>query len=196
MKYVIVDNKYTHPDELPSHLGGHEGETHIDDGALTYLINTYDIKSMIDIGCGPGGMVELAMDKGLAAWGVDGDHLVKRNEKIQHRIHIHDYKKGPYIPDKFYLGWCVEFVEHIDKPCMPNFLETFKQCKYIVMTHALPNQPGHYHVNCMPFEYWLGVMEAIGFKLLVESTNEMRQQSTMRERYIRQQGYLFENGRF
>lgn len=196
MKYNIVDNRYTHPDELPSHLGGHEGETHIDDGSLTYLINTYDIKSMIDIGCGPGGMVELGMSKGLAVWGVDGDHLVERSEKIQNRIHIHDYSKGPYIPDKFHLGWCVEFVEHIDKPCMPNFLDTFKQCKYVAMTHALPNQPGHHHVNCMPFEYWLGVMEAIGFKLLVEGTNEMRQQSTMKERYIRQQGYLFENGRF
>jgi len=64
------------------------------------------------------------------------------------------------------------------------------------MTHALPGQPGHHHVNCMPIEYWCGVMEAIGFKMLVEETNEMRKASTMRERYIRQQGYIFKNGRF
>ncbi len=196
MKYTFIDNRYTHPDDLPSHLGGHEGETHIDEGSLSYIMSTFDIKSMIDIGCGPGGMVELALDKGLTVRGVDGDFKVERSNKIKDRIDIHDFAKGPYVTDKFHLGWCVEFVEHIDKPFMPNFLEVFKQCKYIAMTHALPNQPGHHHVNCMPFEYWLGVMEAIGFKLLVEETNKMREQSTMKERYIRQQGYLFENGRF
>lgn len=192
---ISVPAEYQHPEGLPSHLGGHEGETHLDDGALSYLIKTFDIKSMIDIGCGPGGMVGLAMDKGLAAWGVDGDDKVERDSKVADRIHIHDYAKGPYVPDWFDLGWCVEFVEHVDKPCMPNFLETFKKCKYVAMTHALPNQPGHHHVNCMPPEYWFGVMEAIGFQLLVEDTNVMRQSSTMNERYIRQQGYLFKNGR-
>jgi hypothetical protein len=79
---------------------------------------------------------------------------------------------------------------------MPNFLETFKHCKYVAMTHALPGQPGHHHVNCMNAEYWFGAMEAIGFSLMVEETNEMRKASTMRERYIRQQGYVFKNGRF
>ena len=33
---------------LPVHLGGHENETHIDDGALSFLIQNYDIQSMID----------------------------------------------------------------------------------------------------------------------------------------------------
>lgn len=192
---IIMPPTYKHPEGLPEHLGGHEGETHLDDGALSYLINTFNIKSMIDIGCGPGGMIELAMDKGLAAWGVDGDDKVERSDKVKGRIYIHDYAKGPYIPDWFHLGWSVEFVEHVDKPFMPNFLETFKKCKYVAMTHALPNQPGHHHVNCMPFPYWAGVMEAIGFELLLEETNKMREASTMRERYIRQQGYLFKNGR-
>lgn len=192
---INVPPSYPHPEGLPLHLGGHEGETHIDDGALSYIIEKYGIKSMIDIGCGPGGMVELAMDKGLTIWGVDGDNKVERSDKVKDRIHIHDYASGPYVPDWFDLGWSVEFVEHVDKPCMPNFLETFKKCKYVAMTHALPGQPGHHHVNCMPAEYWFGVMEAIGFELLVDGTNEMRRASTMRERYVRQQGYLFKNGR-
>jgi hypothetical protein len=45
---------------LPQHLGGHENETHIDDGALSYIIKTFGIGSMVDIGCGPGGMVDHA----------------------------------------------------------------------------------------------------------------------------------------
>ena len=192
----VIPPTYQHPEGLAEHLGGHEGETHLDDGALSYLVEKLGIKSMLDIGCGPGGMVELALDKGLAVWGVDGDDKVERSDKAKERIAIHDFATGPYKTDVFDLAWSVEFVEHVDKEYMPNFLETFKSCKYVAMTHALPGQPGHHHVNCMPIEYWCGAMEAIGFKLLVDETNEMRKASTMRERYIRQQGYVFKNGRF
>jgi len=187
---------YQHPEDLPMHLGGHENETHVDDGALTYLINRFNAKSMLDIGCGPGGMVELALSKGLKVLGVDGDDKVERSDTVKNNIVIHDYAKAPFTTDVYDLAWSVEFVEHVDKPFMPNFLRTFECCKFVAMTHALPGQPGHHHVNCMPAEYWFGVMEAIGFSLLVEETNEMRKQSTMRERYIRQQGYVFKNGRF
>lgn len=181
---------------LASHLGGHENETHNDQGALEYLIKKFDIKSMLDIGCGPGGMVEVANKLGLEVKGIDGDDKVERAESISKLIEIWDFNNAPFVPEKKYdLGWSVEFVEHIDIEFMPNFVETFKSCKYIAMTHALPGQPGHHHVNCKPFEYWLGVMEYNGFKILVEETNQMRAASTMRERYIRQQGYLFENGR-
>jgi len=186
-----------HPEGLPLHLGGHENETHTDEGALDYLIKALDVKSMLDIGCGPGGMVELAASKGLNVVGVDGDDKVERAESIKDKVIIHDYATSPYVPTQvFDLGWSVEFVEHVEKKYMQNFLETFKSCKYVAMTHALPGQPGHHHVNCMPIEYWCGAMEAIGFMIMVDETNEMRKSSTMRERYIRQQGYVFKNGRF
>lgn len=188
---------YQHPEGLPSHLGGHEGETHVDDGALSYLINKLNVKTMLDVGCGPGGMVKLAKEKNLIVTGIDGDDKVEREQDVMSNIIIHDYCAGPYIPDTvFDLAWSVEFVEHVEKKYMQNFLETFKHCKYVAMTHALPNQPGHHHVNCMPIEYWCGAMEAIGFMAMVDETNEMRKASTMRERYIRQQGYVFKNGRF
>lgn len=193
----IAPPVYQHPEGLAAHLGGHENETHIDDGALSYLINKFDVKSVLDVGCGPGGMVELMLSKGLDVLGVDGDDKVERSDAVKNNIFIHDFATAPYIPNKTYdLAWSVEFVEHVDKLFMPNFLETFKNCKYVAMTHALPGQPGHHHVNCMPAEYWFGAMEAIGFKVCVDETNEMRKSSTMRERYIRQQGYVFKNGRF
>ena len=39
-------------EKLPDHLGGHLNKTHTDRGTLLYLKNKYNIKSMIDIGCG------------------------------------------------------------------------------------------------------------------------------------------------
>ena len=35
-------------------------------------------KRMVDVGCGPGGMVELALSKGLQAAGIDGDFTLQR----------------------------------------------------------------------------------------------------------------------
>lgn len=180
--------------ELPVHLGGHENETHVDDGALTYLINAFDIKSVIDIGCGPGGMVELCKRKGLDVLGVDGDFTVERPEYIKENIVIHDYSVGPYIPEKNYdLAWTVEFVEHVEEKYMQNFIDTFKKCKLVIMTHAFPGQPGWHHVNCQHASYWLNVMEQNGFEPLPYTLDQIRRHSTMKERYIRQQSLFFKN---
>ena len=58
---------------LEEHLGGHNGVTHLDEGALRWAISTLKIESMLDVGCGPGGMVELAEWYGLDSHGIDGD---------------------------------------------------------------------------------------------------------------------------
>jgi SAM-dependent methyltransferase len=176
---------------LPMHLGGHEHETHLDEGVLDYVIKNLGIKSMVDIGCGPGGMVELARSKGLEVLGVDGDFVVERNIDD---VVIHDYQVAPYVPEKSYdLAWTVEFVEHIEEQYIRNFVSTMDKCKYVLMTHAFPGQPGHHHVNCQTTEYWVHVMNAFGFSVLIDETNAIRAASTMRERYIREQSLFLLN---
>jgi hypothetical protein len=76
--------------DLPSHLGGHDNETHLDDGVLDYMMKKYSIKSYIDIGCGPGGMCELAASKGLKVLGIDGDYTLTHKEPTL----IHDFTNG------------------------------------------------------------------------------------------------------
>ena len=179
---------------LPMHLGGHEGETHLDDGALDYIIENLGVKSMVDIGCGPAGMVELARSKGLEVLGVDGDFVVER--KVDDIV-IHDYQKAPYVPEKNYdLAWTVEFVEHIEEQYIRNFVATMDKCKYVLMTHAFPGQPGHHHVNCQTTEYWAHIMNAFGYSVLLDETMAIRKASTMKERYIREQSIFLLNRNF
>lgn len=179
---------------LPMHLGGHENETHIDEGALQFLINKFGIKSMIDVGCGPGGMVKTAMDAGLSVQGVDGDFTVERVDEVRPVIEIHDYSKGIREDSETYdLAWSVEFLEHVDPEYIYNFMHDFRKCKYVVCTHALPGQPGHHHVNCQDTPYWVAIFRAFGFEIDEQTTNEVRQASTMKERYMRQQSLFFRN---
>ena len=104
---------------LEPHLGGHQGKTHIDEGALQWLVNL-GIKSFIDIGCGPGGMVELANNKGLRTIGVDGDYTLTRFDP--NYFVIHDYTKGsPIIHEDYDVAWSVEFLEHVEEKYMANW---------------------------------------------------------------------------
>ena len=176
---------------LPLHLGGHESMQHYEEGGLDFLIQKYNIKSMVDVGCGLGGMVQMARSKGLDSIGIDGDFVVDREFND---IIIHDYTTGPYILDKNYdLAYTCEFVEHVDEQYMRNFISTWDNCKYVLMTHALPNQPGHNHVNCQPIEYWVHTLNAFGYTFDVDTTNEIRKVSTMLERYMREQSLFLIN---
>jgi hypothetical protein len=201
MKLIITDSN-----GLPGHLGGHENETHVDEGALDYLIERFGIQSYLDVGCGPGGMVELAHSKGLVALGIDGDFTLQRPEP--NRYITHDYTKGspdvsgrwsicvPEImsPDLWDLGWSCEFLEHVEERYMDNYMDTFLKCKRIVITHAFPGQGGHHHVNEQDPNYWFHHFGQRGFMLDIKTTDELRKRSTMKERYIRVSGMVFWNG--
>jgi len=178
---------------LPEHLGGSEGETHTDPGTLNYIIQATGAKSMLDIGCGPGGMVEYARSIGLEAFGVDGDNTINRGNLP---VFIHDFTTGPVpLKRQFDLAWCVEFVENVEERYMENFISAFQSCKYVLMTHAYPGQGGHHHVNEKDTPYWLDKMAKAGFIFEQEMTVRIRYASTMKQRYVRQHGLFFKNGR-
>lgn len=192
--------------DIPIHLGGHADKTHKDRGAMDWFQQVLGHKTFLDIGCGPGGMVELAEQYGMTALGIDGDHTVKRHNKDS--FLIHDFTKGPAnLPDRVYdIGWCVEFVEHVHAEYIPNYMEAFKKCKAIVMTYAPPNTPGHHHVNCQDEKYWKKIMKKYGFRYDGNYTRELRIVSTMgtkmnrmpptkkQHRFVKNTGMYYING--
>jgi hypothetical protein len=164
-------------DQLPKHLGGHMNKTHLDQGSLEYMIANYNIKTMLDIGCGPAGMVELARSLGIDAQGIDGDFKVNRPDVP---VIIHDYEKGPSpLNIKVDLVWSCEFVEHVWEEFLPNFMKDFQRGKYVIMTYAPPGKQGHHHVNCNTEKYWIGIFKEYGFDYSPELTADIREVSTM-----------------
>src|SRR5438876_560263 len=114
----------------PEHLGGHNNTVWTDEGALKWLIDNYNIGSMLDVGCGPGSQTEMAEGFNLFTLGIDGDPLFKNKSNIQ----IHDYTLGPINKDNitkipkcgyYDLGWSVEFLEHVEAKYIDNFMQTF-----------------------------------------------------------------------
>lgn len=173
---------------LEKHLGGHKGRTHTDEGVLDYFWTEHNCRSLIDIGCGPGGQVELALEKGWHAHGVDGDYTVKRSFDCE----IVDFTKQKLLIDhQFDLAWCVEFLEHVEEQYILNYISGLSSARFCVVTHALPGEPGHHHVNCQTNEYWIKRFAEYGLEYNQKLTDAVRNNSTMQRDFIRRRGLAF-----
>ena len=139
------------------------------------LISLYTVKSCVDVGCGAGHSLKYFIDKNIEGLGIEGYKPAIENSKIREFITEHDYTKGPYIPSKIYdLAWCCEFVEHVEEQYSTNFMETFKRCKIVAITHGVPGQAGFHHVNCQLPEYWIDKFQKFGFFYEKDITLQLR----------------------
>jgi len=175
-----MKREQTHgPDILDGHLGG--CSTGGDSGTYyplmwTHIVRTHNVKSVLDIGCGRGFSADYFKDPlAVEVCGVEGSREAVLQSLIPEDVVQHDYSLGPYTPQKDYdLGWCCEFVEHVEEQYAPNFIQTFTKCKMLALTYASPGQGGHHHVNENTFEYWREKIEAAGFRYDEALTQEFR----------------------
>jgi len=175
---------------LSKHLGGHLNKTHVDEGSLNWSINLFNIKSFLDVGCGPGGMVELANSKNLYSLGIDGDYTLKRFDSS--KFIIHDFTKGSLVLDQeFDLCWSCEFVEHVEEIYVDNYMKTIASARRVIMTYAPPGKPGHHHVNCKPAEYWIDVFKKYNFIHDEDLTDQLRKHSSMKKPFVQNYGLFF-----
>lgn len=168
--------------QLPPHLGGHFGNTNMDEVTLRYLIARFSARSMLDVGCGPGGMVRAGLDCGLSVMGIDGDCTAAA--VYPQYFYCHDFTTGPCFlafnrliweaSVRFDLIWCTEFVEHVEAQYQDNYLATFDAGRVLFLTAAPPGFPGWHHVNCQPPEYWIEVLGRRGWVLDEEATQWVR----------------------
>ena len=183
-------------EKLPKHLGGHAGKTHLDLGVLNYMIEYYQVSSFLDIGCGPGGMVALAAEKGLESFGIDGDFTLSRKGD---NFLIHDYNNGPtLLLSQYDMAWSCEFVEHVEEKYVKNYMLDFQKAKYIVMTFS--EKGGHHHVNLKPKSYWIDIFDSYNLIYDDAVTKKIKNVSTMNttgkftnKQFIKQNGLFFKN---
>ena len=176
---------------IPDHLGGHLGFTSMLIPTFNHIVSKYEIKSVLDVGCGPAGMVEYANYNGIYSIGIDGDFGLPKKDYVL----VHDFTEGKIEFDKkFDLIYSTEFFEHVDKIYMDNFLCLFKNAKYAFVSAAPPGQGGHHHVNEQTKEFWIDTLKEYGLKYLPEDSEEIS--NTNESDLVRKNSMFFINENF
>lgn len=159
-----------------SHLGGYvaDGDPHtfLPD-IWGYILLKYKPTNILDVGCGTGHALKWFRDYGkLSVLGIEGDvSAIEKSVIPIERIRPHDYTSGPLkLNGKYDLGLSLEFLEHVEEKYINNFMVTFTSCKYLLVSHAIPGQDGHHHVNCQNKEYWIDCFKKNNFVEITEET--------------------------
>ncbi len=130
-------------------------------------------KSVIDVGCAIGDLVEGFVDLDIEAYGIEGSkevlpylvqiptlpssRFIEGFNELTLRVLIRDLRKPLAIREsvKFDLVTCFEVAEHIEPEHADQFMDNITSLSdKILMSYAEPGQKGHSHVNCQPFDYW------------------------------------------
>ncbi len=171
MSYGGLQGVYS---QINSHLGGNvrEGDPFtFSPKVWRYVMDRFAIQTILDLGSGLGYSARYFHDLGKIVIAVDG---LKENieRAIFPTIRI-DLEKGP-VECAVDLTHCQEVVEHIHEKYLDNLLQSMSCGKFILMTHALPGQGGHHHVNEKPTEYWIEHMARYQCVVLEEDTRRIR----------------------
>lgn len=130
-------------------------------------------RNVIDFGCGNAFYISELEKQGFYCIGVEGSHL---NNFLMNNVVIHDLTESIDLDVK----GCVislEVGEHLPESAEQTFLDTI--CSHctdtLVLSWAMPNQPGIGHINCKPQEYIKEEVEKRGFIFDDYTTSQIRQ---------------------
>lgn len=138
----------------------------------------HNAKYALDVGCGPGLLMQGLNRLGWYTSGFDGSAHA-RQYAIDHGImatvqtaNILDAPKA----ERLSIAICTEVAEHLDAKDAPTLVRylTSHATKAIVFTAATPGQGGHDHRNEQPPEYWILEFLKLGWIRDVDGTMELR----------------------
>lgn len=176
------------------HLDGQCNFPNLEFDSIKYLRDKFDLKNIIDIGCGIGKMKDVCDTLSLKFKGLAEDSNCKKEY-----VDIIDFSIDKYESDELFdLGYSIELLDHIDDTHIENYMNVFKKCKYILITTAPEKWPSHNPVNCKNHEYWLKIFNKYDIILDPYETLKVREKSSMslnksKRRFVQHRGLFFRN---
>lgn len=138
------------------------------------LIETFNPKNVIDIGCGDGLYLKEFHNSGIAVIGCDGSRSALLKSPKDITIFLTDLKRPIVFNRKFDLCICFEVAEHIPYRYSETLIDTLcDSSDVIAFTAAPPGQGGADHINEQPFDFWLKLFERGGFMFDADTTSKV-----------------------
>lgn len=138
--------------------------------------------SIIDVGCGPGLLMDALHQRGVAVLGVDVSQESQRilSSKGLPFQYFNLTQAGRRLPGGPYdLAISCEVAEHLEPRYAKEFVHRLTEAaSRVYLTAAEPRPgvaPGLHHFNEQPNEYWIGLMRQEGFELDEQLTSAARE---------------------
>jgi len=136
-------------------------------------------KSLVDVGCGSGGISAAFMKAGCAdvhSFDYSRAALERARARGLPDVRHIDLGEVDHIPAKADLCICLEVAEHLPESLAPKLCRLLAETAPILaLTAAPPGQGGgHLHVNEQPQEYWIRFMQKEGMRYDKEAVISIR----------------------
>ena len=128
---------------------------------VPFVMNDYEPKTVLDVGCGKGVWGREFEEYGCEALGIDGDYV--KDPFIN--FVPHDLR-DPLPPnlEPVDLVVCLEVAEHLPESRADSFVaELCSLSDVILFSAAIPTQTGTDHINCQYPSYWAEKFDVNGF---------------------------------
>jgi SAM-dependent methyltransferase len=147
---------------LPTHL-------------LDAVVERWNPRSVLDIGCGTGQAVKYLVDKDIDCVGIEGSRAAIEASPVSDRIRCLNLNCPVSLGRLFDVVWSYEVAEHIHPKYTEAFLRTLtSHGPVVVMSAARPGQSGVGHFNEQPPHYWIERLERRGFSYLAEVSADLQ----------------------
>ena len=142
------------------------------------LKDLFKTSNVLDLGCGPGHYTKYFLENNIKSEGYDGNPntpiISKGLCKVADLTQLHVFEKKDWVLS-------LEVGEHIPKEYEHIFIQNLinHSNKGVVLSWAIPNQPGDGHVNCQDNQYVVDLMNKNGFKIDIQSSEKLRESADL-----------------
>lgn len=144
------------------------------DRLASYLISTYQPKSVVDFGCANGLYLEPFYNTGnIHVLGLDYSAEAVKMAKIPNIV-LTDLRQPYNTVSKFDLALCIEVLEHIEEEYADIVVENIiNSSDIVIISPATIGQGGVGHVNLQYKKYWKEKFEKEGFQYMEKETKKL-----------------------
>lgn len=159
------------------HLGGFlsQGDpSTLSPNTFNWMLSELAIKKIVDLGCGRGFSTNYFLERGAEVLCVEGSHDAVKNSLLPKDVVVeHDFTRGPWWPEGTWDAvWCVEFVEHIQRQFIRNYLPVFRRAALVFVSFGISG--GHHHVEVKEEWWWKSRFTAAGLEFSEDLTARVR----------------------
>jgi SAM-dependent methyltransferase len=130
------------------------------------VLSIFNVKSVVDVGCGVGGWLKVFSDNGIQDYlGIDGAYVPRDQLKIPAANflgqNLTDLKS---VGRRFDLACSLEVAEHLPEASAEQFVGALVDAAPVVLfSAAVPGQGGIHHINEQWPSYWANLFKKRGY---------------------------------